>query len=130
MELDLQEDAEYPSDDSLTKEACALMQRKLPEYVVNCLVAAGYDTLDVIAEMDVSYDPGNSIQVIEDFIAKEHPDDPQFIRSTMAPSSFKFPPGHRQRSLSKKWRNIKQRRGICKQVAKEKLNLVPRSQKG
>ncbi len=55
-------------------------------------------TLDVIAEMDVSDKSGNSIQLIEEFIDKEYPNDPQYARSTMASSPLRFPPGH--------WRKI------------------------
>ena len=96
MDLDLKDDAQDLSDESLVREAVTMMRRNLPEYVVNRFVAAGYDALDIIAEMDVSDKPGNSLQVIEEFIAKEYPNDPQYTRCTMAPS-FKFPPGHRQR---------------------------------
>ena len=96
MDLNSKDDAQDLSDESLVREAVTMMRRNLPEYVVNCFVAAGYDTLDIIAEMDVSDKPGNSLQVIEEFIAKEYPNDPQYTRCTMAPS-FKFPPGHQQR---------------------------------
>lgn len=97
MDLDSKDDAhEDLSDESLVREAVTMMRRNLPEYIVNRFVAAGYDTLDIIAEMDVSDKPGNSLQVIEEFIAREYPNDPQYTRCSMAPS-FKFPPGHRQR---------------------------------
>ena len=96
MDLDSEDDAQNHSDEALTREALTMMRMKLPEYIVNRFVAAGYDTLDVIAEMDMSDKPGNSLQLIEEFIAKEYPNDPQYIRCAMAPS-FKFPPGHRQR---------------------------------
>lgn len=64
------------------------MKSKLPQYVVNCLIAAGFDTLKVISYMDVSSNVGNSIEEVEDFIAKEHPD--------WLPNG-KFSPGHRLR---------------------------------
>ena len=75
-----------------------LMKRNLPTYICNSFVAAGFDTLSVIAEMDVSDSPGNSLQVIENFISKEYPNDPRFYRSNMT-CTF-FPPGHRQRIAS------------------------------
>lgn len=78
-----------------------MMKKRLPEYVVNSFVAAGYDTLEVISELDVSDKPGNSLEEIEEFITKEHPDDSQFSRACSATSAptctFKLPPGHRKR---------------------------------
>ncbi len=47
--------------------------------------------------LDVSDKPGNSLQLIEEFIAIEHPNDPQYACSTMASLPLRFPPGHRQR---------------------------------
>ena len=35
-----------------TSEAIPVMQAKLPKYVVNVFLAAGYDTLEVIADID------------------------------------------------------------------------------
>ena len=51
------------------------MKEALPLYVVKCLTAAGFDSLEVIAEMDVSGDSGNSIEQIEQFISEKYPDD-------------------------------------------------------
>ena len=99
---------EAPSYALLTEEALKLMKQRLPEYVVNCFVSAGFDTLDVIADMDTSSDPGNSLQAIEDFINAEHAsDDPKFSRGTMATSTFKFPPGHRH-AITKFMKEVKQ----------------------
>ena len=42
------------------------MKKRLPEYVVNCLLAAGYDSAEVIASMEVS-GPSNMVEVIEGF---------------------------------------------------------------
>ena len=67
------------------------MKEALPLYVVKCLTAAGFDTLEVIAEMDVSGDSGNSIEQIEQFISEEFPDDIEYARGK------KFPPGHKLR---------------------------------
>ena len=44
------------------------MRRKQPGYVVNCLLAAGFDSTDVISSMNVTEGP---IEVIETFIDKE-----------------------------------------------------------
>lgn len=76
------------------REALLLMQRKLPQYVINCFVAAGFDTIDAIATMDISKNPENSLHVIEEFINRKHPNDPQFT-STNSASTVEFPPGHR-----------------------------------
>ena len=66
------------------------MKDALPSYITKCFTAAGFDTVDVIMKMDVSDDPRNSIEQIEQFIASEHPD---LINS----KSKRFPPGHRIR---------------------------------
>ena len=72
------------------------MRKNLPEYIVNCFLAAGYDTLPIIDEMDVSDEPGNSLQVIEEFIFKQHPNDPEFYHKNNT-AALLFPPGHRRR---------------------------------
>ena len=72
------------------KEALQLMQGALPLYVPKCFTAAGFDMVEVIKKMDVSDEPGNSIEQIEQFIAAEHPD-------LISSKSKKFPPGHRIR---------------------------------
>lgn len=95
MELNLK-DAEEITYESQKQVAIKIMRTNLPEYVVNCFVAAGFDTLEVIADMDTSGEPGNSLQLIEDFINNEHPGDTKFTHGTTAASTFKFPPGHRQ----------------------------------
>ena len=68
-------------------EAHHLLTESLPMYVVKCFTAAGFDTIDVISKMDVSTEPGNSIEQIEQYISNEYPDS----------KSKKFPPGHRLR---------------------------------
>ena len=75
-------------DNELTDEALHLMKSKLPQYVVNCLVAAGFDTLKVLSMMDVSNNERNSISEVEEYVCKERPD--------CLPHG-KFPPGHRIR---------------------------------
>ena len=41
-----------PSDNALTNEAYLFMKKMLPSYIVNCFMATGYDTLDVLAEIN------------------------------------------------------------------------------
>ena len=77
-----------PGDSRLTDEALALMRSKLPQYVVDSLVAAGFDTLEVISLMDVSSNSGNSIDEVEKFVGSEHPG--------WLPNG-RFSPGHRLR---------------------------------
>ena len=50
-----------------------LLTQHLPPYVVSCFLAAGYDTLDVIADMSVSSKPGNSLEVVEKYINDQYP---------------------------------------------------------
>ena len=59
-------------------DAISLMKEAVAEYVVNCFLAAGYDTTEVINAMDISESPGNSL------FAK----------------CFEFPPGHRIRFVT------------------------------
>ena len=42
-----------------------LMRERLPSYAVNCLLAAGYDSADVICSMNTSEEPDNSFAVIK-----------------------------------------------------------------
>ena len=63
---------EVASYKSLTEEAMKVMNQRLPEYVVNCFISAGFDTLAVIADMDTTSQPGNSLQAIEEYISTEH----------------------------------------------------------
>ena len=69
--------------------------KKLPAYIVNCLVAAGYDTLPVIASINTSKEPGNTLEEIENFINREYPEDCQSL-PTQNSRNCKFLPGHRQ----------------------------------
>ena len=50
-------------DAILTDDATSLMRKKPPSYVVNSFIATGYDTLDVIAEVD-----NNGLEEIEEVI--------------------------------------------------------------
>ena len=77
------------------------MQKRLPRYVVNCLQAAGYDELEVVASMDTTEGDGSSISKIENYIEKRHKSNPEMLPSYPSESfnslSFEFPPGHRIR---------------------------------
>ena len=77
-----------------SEEALKLMKQRLPKYVLNCYVSAGFDTLNVIADTHTISDSGKSLQAVEDYINTEHADDSKFSRGTMDTSTFKFPPGH------------------------------------
>ena len=70
-------------DNQLTDEALHLM---MPQHVVNCLVSAGFDKLSVLSMMDVSNNKGNSIEEVEDYVSKDHPE--------WLPNG-RFSPGHR-----------------------------------
>ena len=73
------------------------MKTRLPEYIANCFMVSGFDTLSIIAEMDVSSNPGNSVQQIEEYVNENNSEDPQCRLACVGKSSgkFKFPPGHR-----------------------------------
>ena len=79
-------------------DVTALMRERLPRYVVNCLLASGFDVADVIMSMDVSDKPGNSIETIEKFIGEHYANNddynntPALVRS---PTPFVLPPGHK-----------------------------------
>lgn len=131
MEPNLKDEEEI-SYESRKQVAIKIMRTKLPEYVVNCFVAAGFDTLDVIADMDTSGKPGNSLQLVEDFINNEHPGDPKFSHGTTAGSTFRFLPGHRQ-SIAKFVQQTKQqeeeKRRLCRKRESGGLCTMPKRRK-
>ena len=104
------------SDEILTDEALKLMKKKLPSYVVNSLIATGYDTLDVIAELT-----DESISEIERIITNDFIGDDRFINQATGnradASQFKFQPGHQKRI--KKF--IEEAKCLVKQKANECL---------
>ena len=51
------------------------MNKHLPEYIVNCFLAAGYDSMDVICEMN-----DNSVTEIEDYIEERKEQYPSCMR--------------------------------------------------
>ena len=40
------------------------MKQKLPPSIVNCVVSAGFDEVEVLSSMDTSENPGNSIETV------------------------------------------------------------------
>lgn len=85
-------DDQDDSYESQTKVAEELMRKKLPPYVVSAFIEAGYETLQVIAEMDTNRSrPNNSLQEIEDYMNSEHHG---YEISTQPQCHFKFCPGH------------------------------------
>lgn len=78
-----------------TIDVIELMKQKLPDYVVKCLLSAGYDEIEVLSTMDTSEKQGNSIEKIESFIEKKHADNSEHDPFLSHP--FEFPPGHRIR---------------------------------
>ena len=75
-----------------------LMRLRLPEYIVNCLLVAGFDTLDVIAKMNVGQEPGNSIEMVENFVTANFSGDERYMYAPLGQQIVcKFPPGHRLR---------------------------------
>ena len=91
---------DFDVDDMLasdpTSEAIPAMQAKLPKYVVNGFLAAGYDTLEIIADLDE-----DSLQEIEQFISENYPHDPKYLPNATSSclTGLRFPPGHRKRIL-------------------------------
>ena len=75
------------------EETLSQMKANLPEYVVNCLVAAGFDTSMALATLDLSDKPGNSIDGIRQFISRKHPGDAKF-KSDESSDVADFLPGH------------------------------------
>ena len=71
------------------------MKKVLPEYIVECFLMSGYDNSLSVLEMDISEQPGNSVEVIERYV-----DENKFencmssIHHRNQSISFCFPPGH------------------------------------
>ncbi len=77
----------------------SILKQNLPQYIVNCFLAAGYDTLAEIAKMDVSTKTAvNPIDTIESFINEQFPGDKRFTH--FGSNKCKIPPGHRSRNTS------------------------------
>ena len=76
-------------------KALMAMKEKLPKYVVDSFIAAGFDNLKVISEIDTSTD--NDLLEIEQFITVECKEDTRFKPGFGITGHFKFLPGHRRR---------------------------------
>ena len=72
-----------------------LMRKRLPEYIVKCLLASGYDKLDVICGMNTTETPRNCIEKVETFVNIRHSNNKEYNPTLCQP--FEFPPGHRSR---------------------------------
>ena len=86
----------YSQELSEETKAERSMRLRLPAYIVNCLLVAGFDTLDVIAKMDVGQEPGNSIEMVENFVTANFSGDERYMYAPLGQQIVcKFPPGHR-----------------------------------
>ena len=77
--------------------ALLLMREKLPTYVVDSFVAAGFDTLEVISEIDIN---NNGLDEIEQYITNECKEDDRFKQWFGVSGNFKFLPGHCRRIVN------------------------------
>lgn len=85
---------------SKEEKARLALKDELPDYVVESFMATGYDTLEVIAKMDTTRTPGNSLEEVEQYISMEFLEDHRFRRGITSRGNFKFLPGHRQRIVN------------------------------
>ena len=79
-----------PSDNALTNEAYLFMKKMLPSYIVNCFMTTGYDTLDVLAEIN-----DESLAEIEEIVNNEYPNESCFRHQPiptcfLSSNAFKF----------------------------------------
>ena len=83
-------------DRALTNEAELIMKKMLPSHIVNCFLVTGYDTLEVIAEIN-----DESLAEIEEIVNSDFPNESCFRHQAIPTSAqagvFKFSPGHRKR---------------------------------
>ena len=87
---------------NLEVDVLTLMNKRLPNYVMNCMRAAGFDELEVIASMNITDNEENIINKIERYIDKRHKSNqemfpPSCTLESMNSLPFEFPPGHRIR---------------------------------
>ena len=88
-----------------------LMKERLPPYAVNCLLATGYDSADVIYSMNTSEEPDNSFVVIEKFIDQYFRGSEEYYsNSILCQHQFVFPPGHKVRIAN----FVSEVRSICR----------------
>ena len=101
------------------------MKDRLPEYIVNCLIASGYDEMQVLCDMNTSETPKNAIEKVESFINKKFSGKPEYNPTLSQP--FEFPPGHRAR-MCNFIRELKMLRENAKRKAKSsKKRKISRS---
>ena len=56
------------------------MKERLPEYIVNCLIASsGYNKMQVLCHMNTSEKPKNTIEKVENFINKSSNTTPHYL---------------------------------------------------
>ena len=72
---------------SKEKEALLPLKSEQPDYVVESLMTAGYDTLQIISKMDTTKNPGNSLEEVDNTL-------PRFRCGVTSHGTFKFWPGH------------------------------------
>ena len=82
--------------ESRTTEAICIMKRMLPGYVAECLIAAGYGTIEAIANMNIDHEARNSLQHIEEYTNSTHPNYTKFMRTNVTANMFRFPLDHSQ----------------------------------
>ena len=96
------------------------MKERLPEYIANCLIASGYDEMQVLCDMNTSETPKNAIEKVESFINKKFSDKPEYNPTLSLP--FEFPPGHRAR-ICNFIQELKQLRENAKRKTKEEKDF-------
>ena len=72
-------------DSDLTSEAISLMRKMIPSHIVHCFLQTGYDTLDVLADINMEL-----LAEIEEIINRDHPNETCF-RHQHVPMSVASP---------------------------------------
>lgn len=101
--------------------AKSLMTSHLPQYLCNCLLLCGFDTLELISEMKVNStsSAGDSVHEIEKYVNENVPGDMQYTH--MAAPTCKVPPGHRI-ALQKFIGLVKVKLGMGERDSKRKIS--------
>lgn len=81
------------ASDEAPDDAVKLIRSKLPEYIQECLLVSGFDTLDTIASMNNDCD--KFVDQVEQFIQENFPGNSLYCNPHS--TTCKFPPGHRIR---------------------------------
>ena len=69
-------------------EAISLMRKMIPSHIVYCFLQTGYDTLDVLADINIE-----SLAVIKEIVNHDHPNETCF-RHQHVPMSVVSPSSH------------------------------------